>query len=103
MGAAAAVPHTGLWSLPEAAKDWRRPRAQDLVQHRGVVGDALVSLGGRLGSRANGIKMRQGSTSATPGSVLSYRGSSEFSELMRPAEQTRPGSEEGRAGWEGVR
>lgn len=51
MGAAAAVPHTGLWSLPEAAKDWRRPRARDLVQHRGVVGDALVSLGGEVGEQ----------------------------------------------------
>lgn len=52
VGAAAAVPQPGLGSLPEAAKDWRRQRARDLVRHRGVVGDALVSLmGGAQGER----------------------------------------------------
>lgn len=71
LGAAAAVPHAGLWNLPEATKDCRREGSWHLAQHRGLVGDAFVSPMGQ-GSRACGIKRRQGSNSTAPAGVLSY-------------------------------
>lgn len=54
------------------------------------------------GSRADVMKMRQGSDNPTPGSIFSSESSSELSEMVKPVEQMRPRSE-GKGVWEGVR